>query len=511
MPGVKTPMLFVWVNDHELSEESVRAITNLSLTYREKKASDGSLTVVDSHFKFSDNKIFQQGQRLAFLFGWRDEALPCGPFVIKGYSFNASADGRPTLRVDFQDLSHKLDKKTKKRKHVGSPVDVIKKIADEHNLGYDIESIQELEFSDDYPLIQANMSDAKLLQVLADRYGYTWGLDGTTIYFRRPINADKVGRQDTVPVLSYRINGGTLMSFSAEVSYIKDGKKKCAGQETDVMDMVGGALASVGGDTLDTVAEAAENLVGSEVVSSVRDTAGEALSGFKDMLGLEDEKQELCDGGEANKDNPTEPGAEDQTGDSTPAQTSASKGTSYKKHFEMLKGMFKTAKEVGKSLVNAGADDDSLTDSNTDGTPDSADEAKRKQAGKLASRTEMIEATIVPAIASLLYRPGESVIVAGVGDRYSGKYRISEVTHDYGASPAFTTSIKAKKREFRPAASDLIAIAKQQEDSAAKVPGNQNSASGQPQKGPKTQQIKNFDDIKGVYQTVTRKVDGNDV
>ena len=508
MPGVKTPMLFVWVNDHELSEESVRAITNLSLTYREKKASDGSLTVVDSNFMFSDNKIFQQGQRLAFLFGWRDEALPCGPFIVKGYSFNAGSDGRPTLRVDFQDLSHKLDKKTKKRKHVGSPVDVIKKIAYEHGLGYDIESIQELEFSDDYPLIQANMSDAKLLQVLADRYGYTWGLDGTTIYFRRPINADKVGRQDSVPVLSYRINGATLMSFSAEVSYIKNGKKKCAAQETDTLDLVGDTLADAG----ETVAGVAASLVGSDVVSSVRSTAGDAISGFKELLGLEDKKQELCDGGEAEKDNPTDPEAGDQTGDSTPAQTPASQDTSFKKNFESLKGVFKTVKKVGKSLVNAGDDDEPATDSNTDGTPDAADEAKRKMAGKLAGRTEMIESTIVPAIASLLYRPSDSIIIAGVGDRYSGKYRIDEVTHDYGGSPAFTTSIKAKKREFRPSTSDLEAIAKQQDETGAdKVPGNQTSASGQPQKGPKTQQIKDFDDIKGVYQVVTRKVDGSDV
>jgi len=499
MAYVKTPMLFVWVNNRELADESVRRITDLNITYREKKASDGSFTIADYDFMFSDNKVFQQGDRLAFLFGWNNEAVPCGPFVVKSYSFTAASDGRPTLRVDFQDLSHKMNKKSKKRKHTGSPVDIIKKIAKEHELGYDIESIRELDFSDDYPLIQANMSDAKLLQTLADRYGFAWGLEGTTLYFRRPIDADEAGRQENVPVLSYRINGATLLNFSAEVSFIKHGKKKCSVQQKDVVDMVG-----------DSLAETAADFVGADLVETIRDGASEALGTAKDMLGMKDKKQELCDNQDTKKSGGAEEGGADQTGDDTSAKTSSKEGTKYRATFAKLKGIWKVEEKGGGKKESDGANDEEITDTNTDGTPDSAAEAKRKSAGKILGSSEMIEATMVPAIASMMYKPGNSIIIAGVGDRYSGKYRMTEVTHEYGSSPAFQTTIKAVKREFRPSAADIKAMnEKQDKDKADKVPGNQDSGSGQPQKGER-QQFGVFDKLSGYWSVLSKKVDGND-
>lgn len=481
MQRIKTPMLFMWVNDRELSDDSVRRITNLSVTYREKKATDGTFTVSDPDFLFTDNKIFKQGQRVSFLLGWNDEAIPCGPFVVKSYDISATGEGNPVLNVSFQDLSHKMNKKTKKKKHTGKPVDIIKSIAEYHNLGYDIESIRDLEFSDDYPLIQSNVSDAKLLQILATRYGYVWGLEGTTLYFRLPQNSDEVGRQDDIPVLSYRINGATLMSFTASAKFIRKGKKKGSAEEKDTVDVIG-----------DTVAELAESVIGEENTKMLRENMSDGLSKAKELVGVEDPDQELSDEEEKEKNK---------------EQQSAS--SKFRKDFEEFKGIFKTVEE---KLTDGGKDDENSSDSNVDGTTDPADEAKRKMAGRMAGRTEIIEATIVPRLASMLYRPSDSLIIAGLGERFSGKYRISSVTHTYGGSPPFRTSITAKKRNFGASAKSKAAIAnKQDSDEADKVPGNKNSADGQPQKGVQTYQAVDFDELPGNHKVVTRRVDGNDV
>ena len=481
MRQIKTPMLFMWINDQELSEESVRRITNLSMTDREKKATDGTFTVSDPDFLFTDNNVFKQGQRVSFLLGWNDEAIPCGPFVVKSYDINASGDGSPVLNVSFQDLSHKMNKKAKKKKHTGNPVDIIKAIADNHNLGYDIESIEELKFSDDYPLIQANMSDAKLLQVLATRYGYVWGLEGTTLYFRLPQNADEVGRQNDVPVLSYRINGATLMSFSGSAKFIRKGKKKGSTEEKDTVDVIG-----------DTLGDLVESVVGEENTKLVRETVGEGISKLKGLVTPEDPNQELSDEEEKEK-----------------KKEQQSTSTKFRKDFKNLKGIFKTVED---KLTDGGKDDENSSDSNVDGTTDPTDETKRKMAGRMAGRTEIIDATIVPRIASMLYRPGDSLIIAGVGERFSGKYRISSVTHTYGGDPPFRTSITAKKRSFRASGKSKDAIANKQDPTEAdKVPGNKGSGDGQPQKGVGTYKATDFVPVPGNWKAVTRRVDGNDV
>lgn len=552
MQYVKTPMLFMWVNAKELSDESVRRIEELSVTYREKHATDGSFVINDSDFRFTDNKIFKQGQRISFLLGWHDEAIPCGPFIIKSYTFRAGEDGKPNLTVSFQDLSHKMSKKAKKKKYTGTSVEIIKKIAEYHNIGYDIESIADLTFTDDYPLIQANMSDAKLLQVLADKYGFAWGIEGNTLYFRRPQNADEVGRQGTVPVLSYRINGATLLSFDASVKYISKGKKKGSSEEKDLVDVLKDGL----GESAESLLGVVGSIVGEENVKMVREDIGKGISSLKDMVIPKDKEQELSDEevkeGSSNSIERKRKGlleavnkltADEQqldndilNGGGTPTaeqqqrkenlqrqreQVSVQqqqlrdeekkadrKRTVQTKNFLQDPGLFKT---VTKVVEDGGKDDEESSDSNSDGTSDSSEEAKRKMAGKLSKKTEIIEATVVPRIASMLYRPGDSVIIAGVGERFSGKYRISEVTHNYGGDPAFVTSLAVKKREFRPSAKDKANIAEKQDPvEADKVPGNQSSADGKPQ-GPQTYTAKDFARDPGKYDTVVRKVDGNDV
>ena len=464
MSAVKEPFLAMYVGGNKLSGNTMRKIISLSMTDREKQATDGSITFSDEDFVLADSNVFRKGRRIAFLLGWTNEAKACGPFIIKSYSLRAGNDGLAVLDVRFQDLSHKLNKKQKQKKHVGNPLEIIKEIANAHNLGYDLEEIEKLNYSDDFPLIQANMTDARLLQTLADRYGYVWGLDGLTLYFRRPHNLDVVGVQKDVPVLSYRINGATLVSFAADVRYISNGKRKGAKQKNEDVNL----LSSAGIEK-----------VGNEIIETTRDLAGEYLPGMSGLLGLDKEQEE---------------GDDEVTSESVASRVD----------FDNTRDIFDTVTGKIKDLWGEKDDDNEETVSDSK----SEDEARRKQGGLLVKSTELIEATAIPRIASMHYQPGRSVIFAGLGQRFSGKYRITEVTHSYGDS-GFTTSLKIVKREFNSAPSDRTAIANKQENPDA-VPGNTDSASGQPPKD-QLDLRKNFDFDRDTFvlkKTRIKKVNG---
>lgn len=465
MTSVKEPFLAMYVGGNELSVNTLRKIVSLSVTYREKKATDGTITFSDPDFILADSNVFRKGRRLAFLLGWLNESRICGPFIVKAYDLTAGADGSPTLVIRFQDMSHKMNKKQKKKKHTGNPAQIIKQIANIHNLGYDIESIETLSYTDDFPLIQSNMTDARLLQVLADRYGYVWGLDGMTLYFRRPQNLDEVDVQKDVPVLSYRINGATLLSFTANVKYISKGKRKGAKQKNENVDL----LSSL-----------ADGEIGNQLLESARDTVGEYLPQLGSLLGKKDTDQE--------------DGDDEATGEKRSTRVD----------FDGLTDIFSSVEGKIKDLW--GEDDEDNEEDASDSTNE--DEARRKLGGKLANSTEVIEATLVPRIASAYYQPGQSVIAAGIGERFSGKYRISEVTLSYG-NDGFATSLKVKKREFKSTSSDRSKIANKQETSD-NVPGNADSSTGQPSKD-QMQLTQDFDPIGDTFvlkRTRIKKIDG---
>ena len=424
--SIKEPFFVLWVSGNEVSEEVLRKIVSLSLTDREKKATDGSIVFSDPDFMLTDSQIFKKGRRIAFIMGWREEMVPRGPFVVKGYNLTAGSDGSPMLDVKFQDLSFKMNKKKKKRKHTGKPAQIIKSIAEEHNLGYDIDSVETLEFNDDFPLIQAGMTDAALLQRLADHYGYVWGVNGMTLYFRRPESFLKKGKQFEPEILSYRINGGTLLSFSADVKFVKNGKKLGAKIKDDIQDVVNDLKEGEFGGAVETV----------------RDTLDDTLGSLGGVIGL--------DKGQSADDEEALPEDAEQSVDKTLLNAE--------------KGIWKHVEGAVKDLWK---DDDETTEEVSSTSSPNEAEAKRKHGAQLIETTEVIDAKISPRIASMLYRPGQSLDIVGVGKKFSGEYKIKEVTQSFG-SEGFTTSLSAIKRSFfqTPAQAQRAAKATEKADGA---------------------------------------------
>lgn len=433
MPPISTPLLALWVSGHKVPDDSMRQLVSLTYTDREKKASDGTMVFTDVGNEIADSNVFKKGRRISFLMGWVSEAMPRGVFMVKKYSYSAGIDGIPRLTVKFQDLSHKMNKKQKRRKHLGKPVDIIKKIAKEHGLGYDIESLADLLFDQSQPLIQAGITDAKLLQTLARTYGYVWGIEGTTLYFRRPNSLDFTGKQRTVPRLSYKSNNNTLLSFNADVKYHNKGKRKGSKQKSDDIDLE------------------SDNPVGEMLTNSVemiRDGVNKAIPGLSGILSMD-----------ANQS------GDDQ--EEKPRSSKDSKGTS--------KTEFKVDYAAGagawSTLVNAvmGTDDSAKDEPNEEtteaaGTAD-GDKNKKKKAAVILGVTEIIDATLIPTRASMMYRAGMAVEVVGVGARFSGKYHVTEATHSYSNS-GFSTSLKTIKRSFKQTAAGRAAAKKEAEDIA---------------------------------------------
>lgn len=474
----RSPIAILYVQGEEVSSEVVRRILVVKVTMREKKATTGELVLRDPDAGLFDSKMFEKGHRLGFVMGWSDAMEPRGPFVVKSARPVFPEGGEPTLAVTFQDLSQKLNKKQKRRRFSDvSPAQIVKKIAQEHGLGYDIESIEGARFDDDKPIIQANQTDAAFLQRLADRYGYVWGVEGGTLYFRRPADLDQLGQQADLPVLSYRINDWSLRSFSPEVKQQSGRKRKGAAQTQSNVDLLSGKSF-----TLDQIRK--------DIVTAVP-ALGELLQSL--------------------------PGEENKSGEAV--TDTGSPGVEKKREIGILDSITGKISFGFKNTPGeeAGDDPDGESEPGSESgaaTPDSEDEAKQRGAAKVLKASELVDATVELKIASMRWRPGNKLLIAGVGERLSGRYRAVEVTQEVSGTSTFKTSMKVQKRTFLPDTTAKARIATAEQEAArGESPGDRSpsSAVSSPEKTtPRQERVGVVDSIKGTTRVVTRMIDGQE-
>lgn len=416
----------VWINGMALNASTIRKISTVQLKLRKKKAKSGSMVIRDPDGELFDSEIFAKSRPIAFMMGWVHEATPVGPFVIKSYKKTFPETGDPSITVRFQDRTHRMNKKQRRKRFTGKPEDILKRIADRHGLGYDITAPEGLVFTDDFPLIQANATDAKLMQQLADRYGYEWGVDGQTLYFRPPQTNDEISAQSEVSVLSYRLNDFSLRSFDPDIKFTRGGKKKASSIVSQNLDLLGKSLsqaASQFGINLDR-----DSLSGGDPVLA-------AIS--KVLPGQEKDDNEKNDSGEG------QVGVDFWSG----AIDSAT---------EWIQGDGKDEKSLVYADQARVQEEDSVESmpGERSGAATASDlkEAKRRAAAKVSRASEIVTGTAVPTIASMKYHEGDAVIVEGVGERLSGKYTTKEVDQVYantGAGGTFTTKLKVYRRTFK--------------------------------------------------------------
>jgi phage protein D len=462
-------LVLVWVNGKALTPDISRLVRSLSFTFPKNKGANGKLTILDPNFTLFDNNLFRKGQRLAFLCGWKHELVPVGPFVVKNYGLDCPESGEVALVVDFQDPSHVMNKKQKRKRWVGSPTLILKQIAERHSLGYDIDEVKGIEYTEEYPLIQANMTDAALIQRLAWRYGFIWGVYGSNLIFKSPADLEASGEQSRqeIPVLRYRIGDYSLMSFSPEVKFSKGGKRKSKKADTKNIDLTNPEATlenlqeQFSGMTTEELQENLGDLTGDFDSESVIDNLSAGFTGLSDLFGLEGDQE-----------------ADDERTDTTDKKVDEIVAYRIKEYEGVLK---KYSKKPSKK-DEENAETDVGNPSGTASAPN-AEEARLKQAGKIVRSAEITTGTIKPTVASMYYRPRMAVVLAGLGKRLSGKYEIKEVNHILsGEGQIFDTEMKGIKRKFGPAPKDKSKINNKVENEPP-LPGTEDTSIGQP--GPK--------------------------
>jgi phage protein D len=492
----------------ELSDKVLRDILYLTITFREKKAADGSLALSDPTFRYFDSKLFLKNAKISFILGLTDDSVPMGPFLIKALTVEAGEDGSPTLVIKFQDMTHALNKKKDKKAFTGSCVDFAIAAAKKAQVGHDVETPKGVIFDEDRKLIQAHKTEAAMMNSLAERYGFVWGIEGKTLYFRRPKDLDEVGRQNFTPVLSYRINDFSLQSYRAEFNFTKEGIRQAAKKKTENIDFencdqeVGNYITDVYAGSL-TPPEAIKN----------------ELDRLKSLSQQPNEETDLKKAGDSSK-NGLQVLKDLQSGDVTNATESI--GTLL---FDSASGLLSgDTSEQGindlvktpmtplelKVLRSLGLEENSETgsgDSSGTATPASEDEAKKRESAHLYRAVTVCDVTMKPTIPSPRYKPTMGVILAGLGERLSGKYRLTEVTHVYSCDNAYSTELRAEKRLYGSSDDDkkkIAAAAKavEQGDTSKSTPGGSDKVNDE------NDAISYADTSNKLYEGTVKMVDG---
>lgn len=480
MINPKEVVKVIWVKGLQLTEEVLRDIRVIELEMREGKATTGSLTISDTEFKHTDSGYFRKNAELSMILGYSDYSEPFGPYVIKSIRYTAGEDAAPLLIVSFQDLSHKLHKKQKHKVDFGSCEEIIKKRAKE--AGYPVVMVDPPKgvFTKSRPLVQSNKTDATIFRELADRYGYVWGIKGKTLYFRPPIGLDEIGEQKDVPVLSYRINDYSIMSVELEADFIRENGRSGAKKEVrniplDIQckeeeDLYFNALRS--GDTSNLPPWMAKSIpIG--VLPSGNTAPDEDDAGLADLVqnsnlkgdldkslqgafgSMGETLSQLADGvpgvqDALNKDtlnsvlNGVLPNIDSSTGSDKTAYTSEGwTGDSLKAVVDPSAGSIQTM--PGSPAGTA--------------TPADPDEAKAQAAASWYRMVTVLKGTLVPSIPSVKYKPSQSVVLAGLGERLSGKYRITQVDLSFSDSGPIATTLQIEKKHYGPTEWDKKKIA----------------------------------------------------
>jgi phage protein D len=450
---VKSPIAVIRIDGEEINSETVRAIKKLSLTQRDRKADTGEIVFRDPDFELFDSRKFKKGTEFTILMGWTDDMEPRGPFIVKKYKMNFPDSGEAEFSVQFQDKSQRMNRRQRRRRFSGVvPHQIVRQIADDYGLSAEIESVDNEEFTEERPLLQANTTDGRLLQQLAERYGYVWGIEGNTLYFRRPVDRQQLGIQEEVPVLSYRINDYSLKSFSPEIKFNSGRRRRGARQRGSNIDLVNGTNENNGIFN----------------VAQTRESATDVVSNLREFLNVES--------GEDSDDD--EPAATQSRATDTQSNTS-------NQRVERSAGRITVdsiTQAFGRILPDTQQEQDENENEESEpgdesgaATPDNEQEANRRTSSRVVRASEIVEGKAVPTTASMKWKHSMAVIVAGVGERLSGRYKISEVTQTVSSS-AFETMLTVKRQTFRPSSSAQQRIS----EATDEADQSENSAENQP-------------------------------
>lgn len=460
---IKAPVVIIRINGQDLNAEWMRRVRSIKLTEVERKADTGTIELRDGDYTIQDSKVFRKGAVFSVLMGWNDELELKGPYIVKTYKPTYPDNGEPTLTIEFQDRSHAMNQQQRQRRFVRmTPKQIVERIAEENNLDADADDVDDVEFTDSFPLLQANITDARLMQTLSERYGYVWGISGNTLYFRPPIDLESVRQQRQVRVLSYRMNDFSLKSFAPEVKNSSGRRRNASGNRSGNVD-----------------------IMNSDDENNGLFSSGANRDRLREISPALAELTRILPGQEADDSEPQSSSVDRTDTQEDPNDQRLSR--------RLLRSVNDISQQFGR-LISLGEPENEESepgDESGAATPDNEDEGNRRAAARVARASEIVEGSAVPSVASMLYKTSQAVILAGLAEHYCGRYRIGEVEQSISGN-SFKTTLKVKRQTFKPSAADRDATAEASEETTSNT-----SQDGPPEQLPEVRAVNNVNQTYG--------------
>lgn len=387
MPNVPVgrlePYVMLMVDKTDVDAEILRRVTGVSIHGKSGAATTAKVVFNDETGALADLAIYAKGVEWSILLGWRTDFVPFGPFGVSGYGMECGSDGIIKITVDLQDDSRRLMRKAKYRSWEGRALgDVVAAIAEEHGLGYRIDSSELVVYDEDNALLQAGEPDATFLARLARRHGFRLEFDQGHIVFRQKQTTDDV---EGVRTLAWRIGDRSLLRFAPKQrSY--GGKGKAVG-----------------------TVQAGAKIVGANV---------DILAGtdFEFSVSTDALLPELAGGGECLEEG----------GEVTPSADV--EGANREWVMDGETGELVEVQEQEEAEVP-------LRDVEGAEIPDTAEAVNKAAAAAIAGgRSDSADATGELAIADCTWKTGDEVEIVGVPVRFEGRWRVVDWKHDWTPS-----------------------------------------------------------------------------
>lgn len=473
MPYIKrkyrnaSPILRLAFGKQILDPTLMRLVRRITLVHRRGKADDLTIEFSNDDMTLGDRKIFLYGTPIYVVGGWDDEIVEKGPFMLYDHEYLFPEDRDATLAIKAKDKSiGAMHEQKKNVRHTGKQLTrLVAAIAKEYKLEYDIDVATEddIIFDDDYSLTQAGESDARLLQRVAEKIGYSWGVKDNTLYFKRP---EVIGT--SILVLNYSMGDKSLKYFKPEVKARGPAKKKKVAKEAlichDFLDpeqtksyRVGQILAGKVQGTSADWAEINSQLKRTKQASGSKDFATPPLSSLLENPSIDGAiamlETVVTDTNEfvssSDDDRLASSGGIPTTNGSNRADRFSNPDDPKNQVTALINGIDKSTRyrypteaeevEVLESIDYSQADAGGAV-------PVQEAAIKRQLAKSERVHHVAVSATMKPTVPSWTWNIDMDVKVNGVGELCSGIYELTQVTLNYTRESGLDTELVGRKR-----------------------------------------------------------------
>lgn len=483
----RAPYLAINVSGHYLTPDQLRLVRSVKVEHNKDKADTMQIIFEDPDLLIVNGGLVTPKSLFVIHCGRDDEVIKKGPFRVSEWKPQAPANGRAALIVEgtSQDVS-KMAVKAKSVSYNGmKPSEIVKKIGDQYGFDFDVDilPLDDVQFDDDYGLNQVQKSDANLLQKLADKLGYVWGVRNGTLYFNRP---DQFNNNPLI--FEWRVGKKTLKSFKPKIKIYKQGRPKanlCApvldsskaaygimlqaehGYQDGIAQTLG--IRTITKEDVEVSPGFIQQASKYAVKISDIDPAQLAFTGGAGSdggVGIKDFKEQInrldkttTDLGNTFNELKQSISRPKRKKSRKPEQSVGEKVVGGVKKFvsysldennlELLKNNIEEKQDaLTKAVSRLNQENDQLTVARPDraeGIPRDEERAKKFIAKQVKQRAIAVEATLEPTVPSWVWETTESVYVLGVADMCEGLYYVNKATLTYDRDKALGTVLECKK------------------------------------------------------------------